>query len=264
MLVSVTIPVYNNLEGLKSSLQTVMEQTYPNWEAIVVDDGSLENHKSIVDAFNDNRIRFFRFEKNQGRAIARQKTLEMIQGEYCAFLDAGDFYEKTFLENAVNILLKNNHLIGVTQAMKIVYQSKVYYSSFDEDKCIDIKSNYFQKIPFASTVIRGDICKKNSFDPSLRFSEDRHFLNSLAAKNTGKILIINTIGYIYNQREENARISTTIRKYSYDCLRLLKEKKYILAGACVFYGLLATLFHSIFGYDKVLRKRYKKQANTQT
>ncbi|MDO5104873.1 glycosyltransferase family A protein [Capnocytophaga sp.] len=258
MLVSITIPVYNNLEGLKNSLQTVVEQTYPNWEAIVVDDGSLENHKSIVDAINDNRIRFFRFEKNQGRAIARQKTLEMIQGEYCAFLDAGDFYEKNFLENAVNILLKNKHLIGVTQTMKIVYQGKVYYSSFDEDKCIDIKSNDYQEVPFASTIIKAFFLNQISLDISLKHSEDRYLLNHIASNNHGKIMLLNTNSYVYNQDEQNAKLSTTLRKYSYESLRLLKDKKYTKTVLNIFKTLFIVLFHSVFGYQKLLEFRYKK------
>ncbi len=256
MLISITIPVYNNLEGLELSIQSIMNQTYTNWEVIVVDDGSKENHSQVVERFNDQRIRFYRFDKNKGRPVARQKTFEMIQGEYCAFLDAGDCYEANFLENAVNFFAKDNNLLGVSQTMKIVYKNKVYYTFYTEEKAIDTKSPSYQKMGFASTIVKADICKSYVFDPSLKYSQDRHFLNYLAASNDGKIMVLNSLGYIYNQEGDNIKVSTTFKKYHYDSLRLLKEGKYIKSILRYFEAFVGALFHIVFGYEKILEKRY--------
>lgn len=256
MLISITIPVYNNLKGLTLSLQSIIDQTYTQWEVIVVDDGSTENHKSVIEKFNDDRIRFHRFDKNKGRPVARQKTFELMQGEYCAFLDAGDCYEKDFLEKAVHFFSKDKSLLGVSQSMKIVYKNKTYYTYYDKEGAIDIKSPMYQKIGFAPTIIKADICKNYVFDPALKYSQDRHFLNYLSENNDGKIILINSLGYVYNQGNDNIKVSTTFKKYRYDSLRLYKEGKYIKAAMRLCQAFLGALYHRIFGYNKVLEKRY--------
>ncbi|MDO4230349.1 MAG: glycosyltransferase family 2 protein [Capnocytophaga sp.] len=204
----------------------LFEQHIPpdDFEIIVADDGSKENHKIIIDQFNDNRIHFHRFDKNKGRPVARQKTFELMRGDYYAFLDAGDCYENNFLENAINFLSKGN-LLGVSQTMKIVYKNKTFYTHYKEEKAIDIKSPDYQRMGFAPTIIKAEICKNYTFDPSLKYSQDRHFLNYLAANNEGKIMLLNTTGYIYNQGNDNIKVSTTFKKYRYDSLRLFKEGK---------------------------------------
>ncbi|ATA89103.1 hypothetical protein CGC58_04850 [Capnocytophaga stomatis] len=255
MLVSITIPVYNNLEGLELSLNSVINQSYTNWEVIVVDDGSKENHKCIVDKFNDSRILFHRFEKNKGRPVARQKTFEMMRGDFCAFLDAGDCYESNFLENAVKHL-SNSSLLGVSQTMKIVYKNNVYYTRYQQEKPINIKSPAYQKMGFAPTVLRADICKDYVFDPSLKYSQDRHFLNYVATNYDGEIMLLNSNGYIYNQGDDNIKVSTTFKKYKYDGLRLFKEGKYVKAFFRYIQAFLGALLHSVFGYEYLLEKRY--------
>ncbi|MFK8270491.1 glycosyltransferase family 2 protein [Capnocytophaga stomatis] len=258
MKISITLPVYNNLEGLELSLQSILEQTYSDWEVIIVDDGSIENHEIVVNKFRDERIRFFRLEKNKGRAVARQKTFEALQGEYCAFLDAGDCYEKNFLENAVNIFSNHNDLLGVSQTMKIVYKNNLYLSRIENDYVIDIKSPMFQKISFASTVIRSDLCKNYRFNFSLKHSEDREFLNHLSENYTGKIFISNSNSYIYNLSSENAKVSTTMKKYYYFGWLLFHEGKYLQSTQAFFKMLIGTLCHIVFGYEKLLEIRYKK------
>lgn len=255
MLVSVTIPVYNNLEGLKKSLKSVLSQTYANWEAIVVDDGSKENHKKIVDEFNDSRIRFYRLEKNRGRPIARQKTFEMMRGEYCAFLDAGDCYEKDFVKNAISFFTDDD-LLAVSQTMKIIYKNQEYYTYYKEG-IIDVKSPIYQRIGFASTIFKASICKNYIFNPALKYSQDRHFLNFISNHNSGKIRLTNTKGYIYNQGDE-MKVSITFKKYYYDGLRLFKEKQYLNSILSFFKAISMTIIHFIFGYEKLLKIRFKK------
>lgn len=257
MLVSITMPVYNNLKGLDISLQSIISQTYTNWEVIVVDDGSIENHKKVVEKFDDDRIHFFRLNKNEGRSVARQKTFSSIKGQFCAFLDAGDCYEKDFLKNAIECFYKGDFL-AVSQTMKIVYRNKIYRSRLNESKIINIKSFEYQDIAFAPTVIKAELCKNYVFNLPLRYSEDRFFLNYLSSNYNGKIVILNTFSYIYNQGSDNIKISTTFKKYYYDSIRLYREKKKLRALVRFFQAFLGSVYHLIFGYEAILKKRYKK------
>ncbi|GIM60950.1 hypothetical protein CKY20_07335 [Capnocytophaga canis] len=260
MLISITIPVYNNIEGLEISLQSIINQTYTNWEVIVVDDGSKENHGQVIDKFNDNRIHFYRLQKNGGRAVARQKTFEMIRGDFCAFLDAGDCYEPDFLENAIEYLSKGD-LLGVSQTLKIVYKEMIYLTKYEQEKVIDIKSPYYQKMAFASTIIKADICRGYKFPSFLKYSQDRYFLNYIAKNYEGKIMLLNTNSYIYHQGNDNIKVSTTFKKYKYDSLRLFKEGKYFRAFLRYIQAFIGALLHFFGGYEYLLKKRYGYNMN---
>lgn len=256
MLVSITIPVYNDSEGLKKSLESLILQSYEEWEAIVVDDGSNKSLLETVTHFKDSRIIFYRLKKNQGRPIARQKTFELMNGFYCGFLDAGDCYEKNFIRDAIE-LFKKESLIGVSQSMKVIYRSILYESTYT-NSVIDIKSEDFNKISFASTIFISSFCKKYQFDSKLKYSQDRHFLNSLASNYQGKIGLIDSKSYIYCQGD-NMKLKTTFLKYYYDSIRLLKEKKYIKSIIGFNKTIFISIIHLTLGYEKLLEMRFKKK-----
>lgn len=255
MLISITIPVFNNKEGLIISIQSLFNQSYSNWEAIVIDDGSVKSLKETVVQFNDSRIIFHRFSKNSGRPVARQKSFELLNGNYCGFLDAGDYYESNYLKDAVHYL-KTNEYLAVSQSMLILYKGKKYFSNYVETD-FDVSDSRFNKISFASTIINSKVCLGYKFNKKLRYSQDRHFLNYIAKKFQGKVKLLNTNSYVYDQGN-SITSKTTFLKYYYDFVRINGEKKGIIESVkafCkifIFYG-----FHLIFGYEKILKYRFK-------
>ena len=256
MLISVTIPVFNDNLGLKRSLESLLLQSYIEWEALVVDDGSLESAESVILEFNDPRIKFYRWEINQGRPAARQKTFQMMTGTLCAFLDAGDYYEPHYLENAVNEFKKSD-VVAVSQSMVIKYKDLQFLHTY-EDGIYNLHSEYFNKIAFASTVFYSALCKNYNFNMSLKYSQDKHFLNFIAANNVGKFCMLNTSAYIYDQGS-NMRISTTIKKYYYSVRRLFSQKKYFEGLKTIIKGTFLSLLHIFFGYERLLSIRFKKK-----
>jgi glycosyltransferase involved in cell wall biosynthesis len=101
--VSVIIPTFNRKEFLRSAIQSVLNQTLRNFEIIVVDDGSAEDVRTIVNGFQNNRIKYLRHEKNKGEAAARNTGIINSRGEYIAFLDDDDtwFPEKLSLQTSL-------------------------------------------------------------------------------------------------------------------------------------------------------------------
>lgn len=100
-LVSIVIPTFNRAPLLKRSIKSVLNQTYLNFEVIVVDDCSKDSTESVVKGFNDNRIRYIRHEKNQGAPAARNNGILASEGEYIAFQDSDDQWLPTKLEKQV-------------------------------------------------------------------------------------------------------------------------------------------------------------------
>jgi hypothetical protein len=95
--VSVIIPTYNRAELVHRAIQSVLEQTYADFELIVVDDGSTDGTPAVVNSISDPRIRYT-WQPNQGRSSARNKALSLAQGKYVAFLDSDDRFLRQKLE----------------------------------------------------------------------------------------------------------------------------------------------------------------------
>lgn len=109
-LVSIVVPVYNAEKFLKDTIQTVLEQTYPNWELLLVDDCSNDNSVGIIKEYvkDDKRIRLLKNEKNSGAALTRNHGIKEAKGTYLCFLDADDLWEKEKLEKQLKFM-KENH-----------------------------------------------------------------------------------------------------------------------------------------------------------
>jgi len=101
--VSVIMPVYNGEAFIAHAIQSVIAQTYPHWELIVVDDGSTDGTSSIVAGFSDSRIRYI-YQENQGLAAARNTGIRAVRGDYVAFLDADDEWYPQFLARCALVM----------------------------------------------------------------------------------------------------------------------------------------------------------------
>ena len=108
-LISVVIPAYNAEQFLDETLESVLSQTYENWECIIVNDGSTDNTESIAKKWceKDARFRYF-YKENSGASDTRNLGIKKARGEYIAFLDADDLYMPNFLEICLENLVEKD------------------------------------------------------------------------------------------------------------------------------------------------------------
>ena len=108
-LVSIITPSFNSEKFISETIQSVQNQTYKNWEMIIVDDCSSDETVSIITrmALLDNRIQLFQSEKNSGTGIARNTALGKSKGRYISFLDADDLWKPQKLEKQIDFLKTN-------------------------------------------------------------------------------------------------------------------------------------------------------------
>jgi len=108
--VSVVMPVYNGEKYLRESIDSILNQTYTDYEFIIVNDGSNDKTEEIILSYNDNRIRYIKNEKNLQIVKSLNRGIELAKGRYIARMDADDIslprrFEKqiTFMENNLEI-----------------------------------------------------------------------------------------------------------------------------------------------------------------
>lgn len=102
-MISVVIPLYNKGRSIAQTLECVLNQTFQDFEVVVVDDGSKDNSAAVVAQFTDTRIHLVR-QANRGVSAARNRGIEEAQGEYVAFLDADDVWKENHLENLTRLI----------------------------------------------------------------------------------------------------------------------------------------------------------------
>lgn len=109
-LVNIITPTYNCGKYIAETIESVLAQTYQNWEMIIVDDCSTDNTKEIVDKYiqKDNRIQYFCLDKNSGAAVARNTALQKAKGEWIAFLDSDDLWLPSKLEEQIKFMEEND------------------------------------------------------------------------------------------------------------------------------------------------------------
>lgn len=115
-LVSIITPVYNAEEFIVDTINSVLSQTYQNWELILVDDVSTDSSREIIQKFEqeDKRIKVVLLKENSGAAIARNTAIDYAKGKYIAFVDSDDLWTSDKLQKQVQFMEKNDYSFTFT------------------------------------------------------------------------------------------------------------------------------------------------------
>ncbi len=123
-LVSIIMPTYNCGQYIAESIQSVLSQTYSNWELLIIDDCSTDNTRYVVSSFKDPRIHYQCNQKNSGAAISRNTALRMAKGKYIAFLDSDDLWSPNKLERQIAYMQENKYAFTYHEYSEIDENSK--------------------------------------------------------------------------------------------------------------------------------------------
>lgn len=187
-LVSVIIPTYNRADLVREAIQSVLDQTYQNFEIIVVDDGSTDGTEQVLAPYKDRII--YIYQENQGGAAARNTGIKVAKGEYIAFLDSDDLWFPQKLEKQVEILDKNQDISVVySNIIKIDENNKIIGRGSKDNRFL---SGYiFREVllrkaacAFLQTLLVRKICFEEIgyFDEKLKKAHDRDMILRLAQK----------------------------------------------------------------------------------
>ncbi len=200
---SIIIPVYNVENYIKKCLDSVFNQTYKDYEVIVVNDGTKDNSMDIVKNYDVKIIN----QKNGGLSSARNKGVEKANGEYIIFLDSDDYWEDKLLEN-INSSLDNNPDVVRFQIQDVVnddvtkYPEEEFYNLSGKDAFIKIVKFHHVENAWCYAIKRKYYID-NKFKFSLGKTHEDFGLMPLVIFKAKKVNSITYIGYNYIKRENS-------------------------------------------------------------
>ena len=223
-LVSIVIPTYNHAPMLQRALETVVEQTYQNWNAIVVNNFSTDNTLEVVAAFNDPRIQCVNFQNNGVIGASRNEGIALATGKYVAFLDSDDTWFPTKLEQCVEILESGSDLVCHAEYW-IDESGKSRLVAYGPSEAATHHNLIYKgnRISTSATVVRTALLKDvHGFDvaPELNSTEDYDLWIRLAAKSDKFAFISEPLGE-YHRHDNN--VSANIEKHLAAELALLEK-----------------------------------------
>lgn len=254
-IISVIVPIYNAEKYIDRCVQSILYQTFCNWELVLIDDGSTDKSLSLCKAYasKDRRIKIFHKE-NGGVSSARNYGLLNSFGEWVTFVDVDDYIETDFLEKLLGI----EDTVDMVVSGAYYINEKIYFMpperlfkiadcpSFVDDQLCEVYLMTCWAKLFKKNLIEE---KRIYFNTSLRIGEDTDFVLRYL-KYVGKIALIHYYGYYYNDEER-----VKLFKYSLNANDFDRHLSLILDGV----NQLKCDYHYDFGkIDRLLRCYYSR------
>ena len=201
MKFSILIAHFNNSVFFKDCYQSIVNQTFANWEAIVLDDGSEEHEKLAVQKLiaNDPRFQYYENEKNSGVGFTKAKLIELATGEICGFLDPDDALTETAIETAMTHFIKDQSIVLTYSRLMFCDSHLKPQKTNSAAKQILNGNLYFFNAPI---IINHFVCfkkavyeKTEKIDASKKIAEDQDLYLKMYEK--GKVKFIDEINYHY-------------------------------------------------------------------
>lgn len=277
-VISVIIPIYNSEAFLDGCIQSVIEQSYKNWELILVDDGSTDSSSKICDKYTllDERVKVIH-KINGGVGSARNEGLKISVGQWIVFIDSDDYVRPSYFENLlsqtnkdVDLVVSFPEVILKDKAYKLNHYKEGLVTENDTDKLFSIYDLHEHTSPWGK-LYRANIIKDNDicFCKDMCFGEDAVFLYTflLFAHN---VFILNKSDYCYRGEIEGSlskRMNTVDDEYiNYSHIHeivssLIKQKTVINVDAVLklnalievyIWRTLNTLYHNKISYKRRL------------
>lgn len=259
-MISIIVPIYNAENYLKSCLDSVLSQTFKDFEVLMVNDGSTDSSATICQTYAEHDSRFRYFEKeNGGLSDARNYGLDRAQGAYITFLDADDFLFENYLEKLYQASLLSDSDILIGGYCRFDGSDFYFYNdhfksesliSFTSAQAIQVLDSMLD-VPFLTfSTAWGKLFKRNLFDelrfPYGKYAEDQFLIWKLYLK-ADKIYLFNSASYVYRMNPSGLSSVFSLKHLDYiDALEERIRETKDLEGI--------DIQHSLNMYDYVLQR----------
>ena len=171
---SIIIPTFNRAHMIHPAIESVLNQTYKDWELIIIDDGSTDKTKDIIDKYieKDNRVKYLH-QKNKERSAARNNGIKNAKGDWICFLDSDDVYHTTHLEEFKNLINQKDLKRGLYFSGLSYGKYSENFEEYDLTHKNNIEFIVLNTIGTPRACIHKSIILKHQFNEKIRIGEDR-------------------------------------------------------------------------------------------
>lgn len=226
---SFIVPVYNTEKYLRKCIDSILNQTYDNFELIIVNDGSTDNSKNIINEYKDKRIILLE-QKNQGLSAARNNGVKHAIGDYIIFVDSDDYIEKDLLKNIkdINSEIIRFQLCTEDDNYKLIKNyNEDPFDSLPGEEAFNKIVTYKYVEPVWSYAINRKFYLTNKF----KFNEGKYHedfgLTPLIIISAKSVTSINYIGYHYIQRQNSIMSTINYDKEVKKAFDMLEQYEYL-------------------------------------
>lgn len=223
--VSIIIPVFNTEAYLEKCLDSIINQTYQDFEIIIVDDGSTDNSYQVISKYEQKyKDKIFAYhKKNEGVSIARNYGIKRAHGKYITFIDSDDYIDKYMLEKMITKSNENDFdmiicdLLYIYPNKQVIGKSKINHDLLTKEQ---IKKNIINILPaMCGKLIKKDLYNNFEFKPNIWFEDVESYFRMYPHLN--KIGVINQSLYFYPQRSSS--ITYTYNEKLYDIINMWND-----------------------------------------
>ena len=180
--VSIITANYNSADYIVDTIESVLNQTYNDWEWLIVDDASADQSIEIIKKYDDKRIKLIALKENSGAALARNHGLNNAQGRYIAFIDSDDIWLPNALEERINYLKRNNEEAVYTSYKRVDENLNPRLTDFIAEDSINYNRLLYNCPVFISTLIYDSKRIGKIFFPNVYRREDYAMILNLSKK----------------------------------------------------------------------------------
>ncbi|WP_289020803.1 glycosyltransferase family A protein [Desulfobacter postgatei] len=274
--ISVIVPTYNHARYIGRTLTSILDQTYTDFEIIIIDDGSTDNTKAVVENFKDYRIRYF-YQENRGACAARNHGISKARGKYLLFEDADDFLESEHFEKYIKVAIENPGVNTYGPAVKVRFVNGEMNVLALKGKCpgSDLLEHWLCHWAIHPNCIlwaRENVEKVGKWDETLHANQDGDFAMRALIKGIRFVFVEDAPPAKYLRHEnESEQISSTFNNKTISSkIRVLEKiekrlvetgnmkKKYKTAIGEKYYEFARLWLHSFPDISDACFRKFKK------
>lgn len=221
---SIVIPTYNRAEELKVSLESVLQQTFTDFEVIVVDDGSTDDTSAVTRSFKDMRVRYV-YQQNSERSTARNTGMQVADGKYICLLDSDDIFYPEHLEVLHEQIKADGEPIAIYKTMMHYHSGSrpddlsYAYRGSDPDSALSYVWNNGSQL--ISLCFSNEIGKKILFPAPYFWFEDVHWITRVVSRYPLKQIMAHTTRY--HNKSVSGIVKGNFKKYLDNCIACIRD-----------------------------------------
>ncbi len=234
-MISIVIPTYNRESTIGRAIKSVINQSYQNWECIIVDDGSIDNSEQVICSFNDSRIIYHKHKINKNASTARNTGMNMSRGKYIALLDSDDEWLPTKLEKQLQLLKSLPSEYGMVSCWQDYYNGKTLFNQLHKNNrgilfpqiLTQILTGGAQTLFFKREVFE----KVGGFDERITNGDDQDFIRRISQYYHIDLVPEVLVKVHLNHSSETRLSDKSVKKNNLDFINSLKIELEIFRNA---------------------------------